>query len=442
MNVKPNADSARAGAPVMLARVRVPPDEALDERLAAGAAGADTATRERVAAMLAAVRDGGDEAVRRFQRDLDGVDLAPGDWEVPREAWDAARDRLPAALRRALERAAERVRAFHEHQREDGFLTIEDDGTRLGTRVIPLDAVGVYVPGGTAAYPSTVLMNVIPARVARVGQIIAVTPPRGVTDAVLAACALAGVTRLFRIGGVQACGALAFGTRTIPRVDKLVGPGNRWVAEAKRQLAGMVGMDMMAGPTEVLVIADGSADPRYVAADLIAQAEHDVDATAWLVTTHAPLIDAVEQELARQLARAPRAAIAARSLEVHGLAVIVPDIATALAVANRKAPEHLELLVRDAAAHVDGIRHAGAVFVGPDTPEPVGDYLAGPSHVLPTGGTARFASPLGVYDFVKRMSVIQYAPGRLVADAADVIALAEAEGLPGHAEAIRVRRDD
>jgi histidinol dehydrogenase len=345
-------------------------------------------------------------------------------------------------LRRALEHAAERIRTFHERQREDGFLTIEEDGTRLGTRVIPLDAVGVYVPGGTAAYPSSVLMNVIPARVAEVGQIIAATPPRGVTDAVLAACAMAGVDRLFRVGGVQACAAFAFGTPTIPRVDKLVGPGNRWVVEAKRQLAGLVGIDMLAGPTEVLIIADESADPRHVAADLIAQAEHDGDATAWLVTTHPPLVDAVERELATQLARAPRGPVAARALATQGLAILVPDLETALAVANRKAPEHVALLVRDAASHVDAIRHAGAVFVGPDTPEAVGDYLAGPSHVLPTGGTARFASPLGVYDFVKRMSVIQYAPARLAADAADVIALAEAEGLPGHAEAMRVRRDD
>ena len=442
MNVKLSAGLPRASGPVTLARTQVPPLAVLDERLATTAAAADIATRERVSLILAAVRESGDEAVRRFQRELDGVDLAPEEWEVPRTAWDAARDRLPPTLQSALEYAARRVREFHERQREDGFLTIDDDGTRLGTRVLPLEAVGVYVPGGTAAYPSSVLMNVIPARVAGVEQIVAVTPPRGVTDVVLAACALAGVTRLFRVGGAQACAALAFGTPTVPRVDKLVGPGNRWVAEAKRQLTGFVGIDMIAGPTEVLVIADDSADPRHVAADLIAQAEHDVDATAWLITTHEPLVGAVEEELARQLARAPRAAIAARALETNGLAVIVPDVATAIAVANRKAPEHLELLVREAAAHLPAVRHAAAVFLGAATPEAVGDYVAGPSHVLPTGGTARFASPLGVYDFVKRMSVVQYAPARLAADADHVIALAEAEGLAGHAEAIRVRRDD
>lgn len=433
---------AKAAADLTLARTRVPPMEALTERLAAGTAAADPVTRERVAAILAAVRAEGDAALVRLQQEIDGRALGPAEWEIPRAEWEAARGRLPAPLRDALERAAHRVRRFHERQREAGGMSLEPDGTRLGTRVLPLEAVGVYVPGGTAAYPSSVLMNALPARVAGVETIVAVTPPGGITDAVLAACAIAGVTRLFRMGGAHACAALAFGTETIPRVDKIVGPGSRWVAEAKRQLTGFVGIDMIAGPTEVLVIADDSADPRHVAADLIAQAEHDVDAVAWLVSTEEALLDAVDGELARQLAGAPRAAIAARALAANGLAVLVPDLDTAVAVANRKAPEHVELLVRDAAARVNGIRHAGAVFVGGATPEPVGDYLAGPSHVLPTGGTARFASPLGVYDFVKRMSVIEYAPARLAADAEAIIALAEAEGLAGHAAAVRMRLDD
>jgi histidinol dehydrogenase len=389
--------------------------------------------------MLEAVRAEGDAALRRFQHEFDGVDLAPAEWEVPREAWEAARARLDPALRGALERAAARIRAFHEDQREASRSSLDDDGTLVGTRVLPLDVVGVYVPGGTASYPSSVLMNVIPAVVAGVREIVAVTPPGGTTDAVLAACAIAGVTRLFRIGGAQACAALAFGTATVPRVDKLVGPGNRWVAEAKRQLAGVVGIDMVAGPTEVLIVADDSARPAHVAADLLAQAEHDAEASAWLVTPDEALVAAVERELEARLATAPRAEIARAALGRHGVAVIVPDLATAMTVVNRRAPEHLELLVRDADRWLDAVRHAGAVFVGPFTPEPVGDYVAGPSHVLPTGGSARFASPLGVYDFVKRMSVVRYSAARLQRDADDIVTLARAEGLYGHAEAVRVR---
>jgi histidinol dehydrogenase len=424
---------------VRLRPYRVPPLSALAELLSATRAAADAATRETVAAMLEAVRAEGDAAVCRFQLEVDGVDLAPAEWEVPREAWEAACARLDPALRGALERAAERVRAFHEDQREPSRSSLDEDGTLVGTRVLPLDLVGVYVPGGTASYPSSVLMNVIPAVVAGVREIVAVTPPGGITDAVLAACAIAGVTRLFRIGGAQACAALAFGTATVPRVDKLVGPGNRCVAEAKRQLAGVVGIDMVAGPTEVLIVADDSARPAHVAADLLAQAEHDREASAWLVTPAEGLVAAVERELETRLATAPRAEIARAALARHGAAVIVPDLATAMTVVNRRAPEHLELLVRDADRWLDAVRHAGAVFVGPFTPEPVGDYVAGPSHVLPTGGSARFASPLGVYDFVKRMSVVRYSAARLQRDAGDIVTLARAEGLYGHAEAVRVR---
>jgi histidinol dehydrogenase len=424
---------------VRLRRYRVPPLSAIAELLAVGRGAGDAATRETVAGMLEAVRVEGDAAILRFQRDLDGVDLTPAEWEVPRAAWEAARARLDPALRGALERAAARVRAFHEDQREASRSWLDDDGTLVGTRVLPLDAAGVYVPGGTASYPSSVLMNVIPAVVAGVREIVAVTPPGGVTDAVLAACEIAGVTRLFRIGGAQACAALAYGTATVPRVDKLVGPGNRWVAEAKRQLAGVVGMDMVAGPTEVLIVADGAARPAHVAADLLAQAEHDREASAWLVTPDEALVAAVERELEARLATAPRAGIAREALARNGVAVLVPDLATAITVANRRAPEHLELLVEDADRWLDAVRHAGAVFVGPFTPEPVGDYVAGPSHVLPTGGSARFASPLGVYDFVKRMSVVRYSAARLARDVADVVILARAEGLDGHAEAVLAR---
>jgi histidinol dehydrogenase len=269
-----------------------------------------------------------------------------------------------------------------------------------------------------------------------------VTPAGGVTDAVLAAAELAGVTRLFQVGGAQAIAGLAFGTRTLPRADKIVGPGNRYVTEAKRQLAAVVGIDILAGPTEVLVIADHSADVRYVAADLIAQAEHDEDAAAWCVTTSPELAAALEPELARQVAKAPRRSIVERALAAHGVLVLVPDLEAAVEVVNRRAPEHVEILVADPWPLADRIRHAGALFVGSATPEPVGDYIAGPSHVLPTGGTARYASPLGVYDFVKRISVMSYSRERLAEDAGHIIALAEAEGLFGHAEAVRVRLED
>jgi histidinol dehydrogenase len=272
-----------------------------------------------------------------------------------------------------------------------------------------------------------------------VQEIVAVVPPGGVTDPVLAACALSGVTRIFRIGGAQAIGALAFGTATVPRVDKIVGPGSRWVAEAKRQVVGQVGIDMIAGPTEVLILADGGASPARVAADLIAQAEHDEDATAWCVTTSAALAEALPGALEAALARAPRAGIARAALERNGLVILVPTMREAIEVANRRAPEHLEIVADGAERIAGSIRHAGAIFLGDETPEPVGDYLAGPSHVLPTSGTARYPSPLGVYDFVKRTSVIRYSAARLAADADAHIARAEAEGLEGHAEAVRIR---
>jgi len=342
----------------------------------------------------------------------------------------------------ALRVAAARVTRYHELQRDPGFVRTEDDGTVLGMRVTPLDRVGLYVPGGKAAYPSSVIMNCVPAVVAGVQEIIAVVPPAGATDEVLAACLLAGVSRIFQVGGAHAVAALAYGTATIPRVDKIVGPGNRWVAEAKRQVVGQVGIDMIAGPTELLVIADHDADPARVACDMIAQAEHDEDATSWCVTPSAALAAALPAALEAALATAPRAAIARAALARTGMVILVPDMAHAAEVANRRAPEHLEILAADARDISARIRHAGAIFLGDMTPEPVGDYLAGPSHVLPTSGTARYASPLGVYDFVKRTSIISYSAERLARDAAHIIALAEAERLPGHAEAVRMRMGD
>ena len=422
----------------MIRRIAVPPFEALDPLLPRRA-GADPVTREAVARILDDVLLRGDDAVREYTRRFDGVDLPPAEWELDSSGWQGALDRVEPLLRGALARAVDRVREYHQHQRDEGFHLAGDDGSVVGMKVTPLDRVGLYVPGGKASYPSSVVMNAVPALVAGVKDIVAVVPPRGVTDPVLAACALSGVTRVFRIGGAQAVGALAFGTATVPRVDKIVGPGNRWVAEAKRQVVGQVGIDMIAGPTEVLIIADGSAWPARIAADMIAQAEHDEDATSWCVTTDAGIADAIPAALEAALAGAPRAAIARAALERNGLVIVVPSMREAIEVANRRAPEHLEILAEGAERIAAGVRHAGAIFLGDYTPEPVGDYLAGPSHVLPTGGTARYASPLGVYDFVKRTSIIRYSAERLAADADAIIALAEAEGLYGHAEAVRVR---
>ena len=422
----------------MIRRLAVPPFDLLDPLLPRGAR-TDPETREAVRRILEDVSERGDEAVREYGRRFDGVDLAPGEWGLDPGTWQAALDRLAPALRAALVRAVDRVRAYHERQREPGFHLTEADGSVVGMRVSPLDRVGLYVPGGKASYPSSVVMNAVPALVAGVQEIVAVVPPNGVTDVVLAACALSGVTRIFRIGGAQAIGALAFGTVTVPRVDKIVGPGSRWVAEAKRQVVGLVGIDMIAGPTEILILADGTARPARVAADLIAQAEHDEDAVSWCVTTEPALADALPAALEAALARAPRAAIARAALERNGLVVLVPSMREAIEVANRRAPEHLAIVADGAERVAASIRHAGAIFLGDDTPEPVGDYLAGPSHVLPTGGTARYASPLGVYDFVRRTSVIRYTPARLADDAEAIIALAEAEGLYGHAEAVRLR---
>ncbi|HYF39704.1 MAG TPA: histidinol dehydrogenase [Gemmatimonadales bacterium] len=422
----------------LIRRLKVPPFEALEPYLPR-LAGVDPETQQTVAAILEAVMSRGDAAVQEYTREFDGLDLGPAEWELDAESWQSALTRIPESLREALARAVRRVTEYHERQRDAGYHLATPDGSLIGLKVAPLDRVGLYVPGGKASYPSSVVMNAIPALVAGVQEIIAVVPPKGVTDLVLAACALSGVTRVFRIGGAQAVAALAYGTRTIPRVDKIVGPGNRWVAEAKRQVVGRVGIDMVAGPTEILIIADSTARADRVAADLIAQAEHDEDATSWCVTTDPDLAEGLPAELERLLAKAPRSEIARAALERNGLIVLAGSMRDAIEVANRRAPEHVQVSTEGAERVASAIRNAGAIFLGDDTPEPVGDYLAGPSHVLPTGGTARYASPLGVYDFVKRTSVIRYAPSRLAEDAEAIIALAEAEGLYGHAEAVRMR---
>ncbi|HEU0016191.1 MAG TPA: histidinol dehydrogenase, partial [Longimicrobium sp.] len=365
----------------------------------------------------------------------------PAGLRIGADALAEAADAVDPALLDSLRRAADNIRRFHERQREHGFMHFDADGTVLGQRVSPLRRVGLYVPGGRAAYPSSVLMNAIPAAVAGVDEIVMVSPAPGgrMEPVVLAAAHVAGVTEVLRIGGAQAVAALAYGTESIGRVDKVVGPGNKWVAEAKRQVFGLVDIDMVAGPSEILVIADDAADPVHVAADLIGQAEHDPDAIAWLVTTSPALAERVPGELERLLERNPRRDVARQALEANGAVVVVADLEQAAMVADLRAPEHLELLVREPLALAGRIRNAGAIFLGASSPEPMGDYFAGPNHVLPTGGTARFASPLGVYDFVKRTSLIGLSPARLRRDAPDVIRLAEAEGLFGHAEAVRVR---
>ncbi len=416
----------------------MPPLEALEPFLPR-IAGADPETRQAVTAILEDVAARGDQAVREYTLRFDGVDLAPEAWELESATWQSALGRVSPTLREALALSVRRVSDYHQRQRETGFHLAEDDGSVVGMKVAALDRVGLYVPGGKASYPSTVIMNAVPALVAGVQEIIAVVPPQGITDVVLAACALSGVTRVFRIGGAQAIGALAYGTKTIPRVDKIVGPGSRWVAEAKRQVVGRVGIDMIAGPTEVLIIADATARPERIAADMIAQAEHDEDAVSWCVCTDPDLVEALPAALEQALSRAPRGEIARASLERNGLIVTAGSMRDAIEVANRRAPEHLQIVADGPERIASAVRNAGAIFLGDDTPEPVGDYIAGPSHVLPTSGTARYASPLGVYDFVKRTSVIRYAPARLLADADAIIALAEAEGLYGHAEAVRMR---
>jgi len=401
----------------------------------------DPELRSAVADILRRVLEEGDAGLVDLATRFDGFSGDADGLRIPAERLSAALDAIDADLRAALEKAATNIRGFHERQLERGFLDMHPDGTVLGQRVTPLRRVGVYVPGGRAAYPSTVLMNVIPARVAGVGEIAMVTPtPEGdAPDVVLAAAAIAGVDEIYRVGGAHAVGALAFGTKTIARVDKIVGPGNRWVAEAKRQVYGQVDIDMVAGPSEILVIADHTADARRVAADLIGQAEHDPDAISWLVTTSAALADRVPEAVEALLAENPRREIARDALEANGLIAIVDDLEAAASLADLRAPEHLELLVERPMELAGAIRNVGAIFLGDSSPEPVGDYFAGPNHVLPTGGTARWASPLGTYDFLKRTSLIAYSAARLAADGPDIVRLAEAEGLHGHAEAVRVR---
>jgi histidinol dehydrogenase len=406
-------------------------------------AAVDPAVQDAVDRILADVRARGDRALIELTARFDGF-AAPSaeQLRIRPEEFDAAERALAPATRAALGYAAERIERYHAAALPKSWRITDEHGSLLGQEIRPLERVGVYIPGGRAAYPSTVLMTALPARVAGVRDIVLVTPPRGDGGAdpvVLAAARLAGVTEAYRIGGAQAIAALAYGTATIRRVDKIVGPGNIYVALAKSRVFGEVGIDMVAGPSEVVIVADAAADPEWIAADLLAQAEHDPMARAVLLTDAEALVPRVEGALERQLAVLPRRAIAAEAVARHGALVLVASLEDAVDLANRLAPEHLELLVGVPASLLPRVRHAGAVFLGGQTPEVVGDYVAGPSHVLPTAGTARFSSPLGVEDFVKRTSVIEYSRPGLSAARPHLAALTEVEGLAGHGRAAEVR---
>ncbi|HEY7202662.1 MAG TPA: histidinol dehydrogenase [Methylomirabilota bacterium] len=396
----------------------------------------------RVAEIVAAVRDRGDAALLELTERFDRVALRAADLPVRAEEYAAAERALSPETLRSLRYAAERIERFHRECAPRSWRMKDDHGSRLGQEVRPLDRAAVYVPGGRAAYPSTVLMTAVPARVAGVREIVLVSPPGrdgSLNPAVLAAARIAGVTEAYRVGGAQAVAALAYGTETIRRVDKIVGPGNIYVTLAKAHVFGRVGIDMLAGPSEVLVVADDSADADYVAADLLAQAEHDPIARAVLLTPSRALRDQVASALARRLPALPRREIAGAALGSHGALVLTASLEEAVDVANRLAPEHLELQVRDPEALLARVRHAGAVFLGRHTPEVVGDYVAGPNHVLPTGGTARFSSALSTEDFVTRLSVIEYSGEGLAEAGPHVAELSRVEGLDGHGAAAAVR---
>lgn len=400
----------------------------------------DRTIEKTVRKILDDVREKGDKAVLRYTEKFDRLKLTPGQLRVDADQTRRAYEKADPAVVESLQYAADRITAFHEKQKKEGF-TVQNDGIYLAQRVHPIERVGLYVPGGKAAYPSSVLMNAIPARVAGVPRRVICSPsPEGVLNPyMLIAADIAGVAEIYRIGGVQAVGALAYGTETIPRVDKIVGPGNQYVAAAKRLVYGLVDIDMIAGPSELLIIADDRANPTYIASDLLSQAEHDEEAVVIFLATSKTLVEKVEREMKAQLARLPRKKIAATSLRHHGVTIIVPDLKQAIAMSNEIAPEHLSLFVAEPFAYLDGIIHAGSVFLGEQTPQALGDYIAGPNHVLPTGGTARFFSPLCVDDFVKRSSVISYSREALEKSGQHLVRIAEVEGLEAHANMVRIR---
>ncbi|HHW00161.1 MAG TPA: histidinol dehydrogenase [Clostridiaceae bacterium] len=398
-----------------------------------------------VSEILENVNQNGDKAVLQYTEMFDGVALTEDEIKVSQREIDAACREVDEALLATIKKAADNIREFHMKQKENSWFSTEKDGVILGQLYRPLEKVGVYVPGGTAAYPSSVLMNVIPAKVADVAKIIMVTPPgkdKSLNPVILAAAREAGVDEIYRVGGAQAIAAMAFGTGIIPRVDKIVGPGNIYVATAKRMVYGYCDIDMVAGPSEIAVVADDSANPAYVAADLLSQAEHDVLASSILVTTCERLAEEVVKEIGRQCGYLSRKDIIRKSLDSYGAIIIAGSVKEAVDIVNNIAPEHLELCVREPFSLLGEIKNAGAIFLGLYSSEPLGDYFAGPNHVLPTGGTARFFSPLNTGDFLKKSSVISYSREALEKVKDDIIRFAEAEGLTAHANAIQVRWSD
>jgi histidinol dehydrogenase len=398
--------------------------------------------RERVEAIVDRVRKDGDRALLELSRELDAVSLDREDLRVSSDDLARSAALAPRGFRDVLARARDNIRRYHERQVQQGFELVDRDGTSLVQRLRPLESVGVYVPGGEASYPSTVLMNVVPAQIAGVARIVVVTPPGALerSNELAAALDLLGLEEIYRVGGAQAVAALAYGTESIRPVVKIVGPGNAYVAEAKRLVFGRVGIDAIAGPSEIAVLADESADPRYVAADLLSQAEHGSgDERAILVTTSRALAESVLHELEAQTKALPRRESIEEVLARHGAVVLAPTLQEAIAAVDRIAPEHLEVLTEDAEGVAEVISNAGAIFVGPWSPVPVGDFYAGPNHVLPTGATARFASPLGVQDFMRRSSVVRYSRERLERDRADIEAFARAEDFEAHARAVAIR---
>ena len=404
--------------------------------------GKDLTAAELVRQIVGDVRQEGDAAVLRYTKLIDRVDFAPKDFLVSEAEYAAAEKEADPAVVASLRKAAANVRKYHEEQKPNSWMTYREKGSILGQSLIPLDRVGIYVPGGTAAYPSSVIMNAVPASVAGVSEIIMMVPPKNgkINPYVLIAAREAGVKRIYKIGGAQAIAAMAFGTETIPRVDKITGPGNIFVTLAKKEVYGHCDIDMLAGPSEILIVADETADPVYTAADMLSQAEHDPLASSIVIVTDVALADKIAVEAEKQLAKLPRQEIARASLDRNGCIIVAEDMMQAMRFANTSAPEHMELLTKNPFQLLPYVRHAGAVFLGAYSPEPLGDYFAGPNHVLPTGGTARYYSVLNVETFMKRTSLISYTQGALSDVSEDIIRLAETEGLEAHANAIRLRR--
>lgn len=397
---------------------------------------------EQVQLILETVHQNGDQALKEYSRAFDTVEL--DELMISQETIDAGYQRVETEVIEALEKAKENIISYHQKQKQHDFMDTEKAGVLRGQLVLPLERIGVYVPGGTAAYPSSVLMNVLPAKIAGVNEIIMVTPPssEGIPDVILAAAKIAGVDKVFQVGGAQAIAALAYGTESIPKVDKIVGPGNIYVATAKKQVFGLVGIDMIAGPSEIGVIADSSANPVYIAADLLSQAEHDVLARAVLVTTSSKLGKKVEQEIKNQLKTLPRKEIAQQAIENYGQIILVDTKTEMFEIMNEIAPEHLEVQLPDPVSYLHEIKNAGSIFLGEYASEPVGDYFSGTNHVLPTSGTAKFYSPLGVYDFVKYSQVTYYTKEALAQTKEAITLLARKEGLEAHARAVECRFEE